>query len=162
VAPKKCSEKQKIQDESGVSQTPRSIEMKLEQTLKFKKLFEEQKATLLNSHKYAAEKFTLSSDETADDIDLTSAEQEQDMRMRLHSRETLLMKKIDTALERIQAGTFGDCKSCEEPIELSRLEVRPTAELCIHCKEAEEMRETRSVDGRKSKSSDRRPDLRIA
>jgi DnaK suppressor protein len=136
--------------------------MKLEQTLKFKKLFEEQKAALLNSHKKAAEQFTLSSDEMSDEVDLTNAEQDQDMRMRLHSRETLLMKKIDTALERIQAGNFGECKHCEEPIELSRLEVRPTAELCINCKEAEEMRETRSVEGRKSKSSDRGPNLRIA
>jgi DnaK suppressor protein len=137
--------------------------MKQEHSIKFKKLFEEQKATLLNSHKYAAaNEFTLTSDEMSDEVDLTSAEQEQDMRMRLRSRETLFMKKIDQALEKIQAGTFGECECCEEHIELSRLEVRPTADLCIHCKEEQEMRETRSADGRKSKSNDARSHLRIA
>jgi DnaK suppressor protein len=131
-------------------------------TTKFKKLFEEQKAALLTSHKYAFKDFTLSNDEMADEVDLTSAEQEQDMRMRLRSRETLFMKKIDQALEKIQAGTFGECECCEEQIELSRLEVRPTADLCINCKEEQEMRELRSADGRKSKSNDNRSHLRIA
>jgi DnaK suppressor protein len=136
--------------------------MKQEQAMKFKKLFEEQKAALLNSHKYAVTEFTLQSEEMSDEVDLTSAEQEQDMRMRLRSRETLFMKKIDQALEKIQAGTFGECECCEEHIELSRLEVRPTADLCINCKEEQEMREIRSADGRKSKSIDVRSHLRIA
>jgi len=136
--------------------------MKQEHTSKFKKLFDEQKAALLNSHKYAATEFTLQSDEMSDEVDLTSAEQEQGMRMRLRSRETLFMKKIDQALEKIQAGSFGECACCEEDIELSRLEVRPTADLCINCKEEEEMREIRSADGRKSKSIDARSHLRIA
>lgn len=128
--------------------------MKSAQISKFKKLFEDQKAALLSSHKLAsASEFTLKSEELADELDLTSAEQEQDMRMRLRSREALLIKKIDTALEKIQAGAFGECECCEEPIELSRLEVRPTASLCINCKEKEEMRESRSADGRKSKSN---------
>ena len=135
--------------------------MKLEQTLKFKKLFESQKAVLLNSHKVASEDFALRSDDMADEIDLTSAEQEQDMKMRLRSREVLFLKKIDQALDKIQAGTFGRCECCEEPIEFSRLEVRPTADLCINCKEEEEMREIRSADGRKSKSIDS-DHLRIA
>jgi DnaK suppressor protein len=120
--------------------------MKLEQTLKFKKLFEAQKAALLNSHKVATAEFSLKSDEMSDEIDLTSAEQEQDMRMRLRSREVLFLKKIDEALGKIQAGNFGECESCEEQIELSRLEVRPTATLCIHCKEAEEVRESKNID----------------
>ena len=135
--------------------------MKLEQTLKFKKLFEAQKAALLNSHKVATAEFSLKSDEMSDEIDLTSAEQEQDMRMRLRSREVMFLKKIDQALDKIQAGTFGECACCEEPIEISRLEVRPTADLCINCKEEEEMREIRSADGRKSKSIDSNH-LRIA
>jgi DnaK suppressor protein len=135
--------------------------MKLEQSVKFKKLFEEQKAALLYTHKLAPAEFTLSNDEMSDEFDLTSAEQEQDMRMRLRSREALFLKKIDEALNKIQDGSFGECECCEEPIELSRLEVRPTANLCLSCKEEQEMRETRSADGRKSKSIDSR-DLRIA
>jgi DnaK suppressor protein len=45
---------------------------------------------------------------------------------------------IDEALERIQAGTFGVCDSCEKPIVKSRLEAIPYASLCIPCKQLEE------------------------
>ena len=136
--------------------------MKPEQVAKFKKLFEEQKAGLIYSYKVINDEFTLKSDEMSDEVDLTSAELEQGMRMRLRNREALFLKKIDEALEKIQAGTFGSCECCEEEIELSRLEVRPTATLCINCKEEEEMRETRSADGRVSKSMGLQARLKIA
>jgi DnaK suppressor protein len=45
---------------------------------------------------------------------------------------------IDEALERITAGTFGVCDSCEKPIVKTRLEAIPYASLCIPCKQAEE------------------------
>ena len=136
--------------------------MKTEQLTKFKQLFEEQKQGLLYSYKWVNEDFKVSADEMSDEMDLTSAELEQSMRMRLRSREAFFIKKIDEALNKIQAGTFGVCERCEEDIELSRLEVRPTANLCIHCKEAEEIMETRSADGRKSKSAGSKSNLRIA
>jgi len=136
--------------------------MKPEQILKFKKLFEDQKTGLLYSYKLMNEEFNLKSDDLSDEVDLASAELEQSMRMRLRSREALYMKKINEALEKIQAGTFGICECCEEEIEFSRLEVRPTANLCLSCKEIEEMREAQSADGRKSKSIGARGNLRIA
>jgi DnaK suppressor protein len=136
--------------------------MKIEQAMKFKKLFENQKAALLYSHTLLNEDFNLKTEELADEVDLSSAEAEQGMKLRLRNREALLLKKIDAALEKIQAGTFGVCECCEENIELSRLEVRPTASLCLTCKEQEEMRETRSADGRRSKSSGLKNHLRIA
>ncbi len=130
--------------------------------MKFKKLFEEQKSGLLYSYKFINEDFTLNKEDLSDESDLTSATLEQGMRMQLRSREALFLKKIDEALIKIQSGTFGTCECCEEDIELSRLEVRPTANLCIACKESEEIRETRSADGRKSKSMGSRSNLRIA
>ena len=136
--------------------------MKQDQVMKFKKLFEDQKAALLYSYKFINEEFTIRSEEFSDELDLTSAEMEQDMKMRLRSREALFLKKINDALEKIQAGTFGVCECCDQTIEMNRLEVRPTANLCLSCKEEEEVRETRSADGRKSKSSGMRVPLRIA
>lgn len=126
--------------------------MKQVTIMKFKKLFEDQKANLLYSSKMINEELTLSGEDLSDESDLSSATLEQGMRVQLRNREAMFMKKIDEALSKIQSGTFGTCESCEEDIELSRLEVRPTANLCICCKEAEEMRELRSADGRKSKS----------
>ena len=130
--------------------------------MKFKKLFEEQKSALLYSFKFINEDFTVNHEDLSDESDLSSATLEQGMRMQLRNREALFLKKIDEALNKIQSGTFGSCESCEEDIEVSRLEVRPTANLCIACKEAEEMRETRSADGRKSKSMGLKGNLRIA
>jgi len=136
--------------------------MKQVTMMKFKKLFEDQKASLLYSTKLMNEDFTLKSEDLSDESDLSSATLEQAMRVQLRSREALFLKKIDESLLKIQAGTFGTCECCEEEIEVSRLEVRPTANLCISCKESEEMRETRSADGRKSKSMGIKSSLRIA
>jgi DnaK suppressor protein len=137
--------------------------MKQEHMMKFKKLFADQRAGLLYSYKiFNNDEFTLKSEEMADEADLASAELEQGMRVRLRSREALFLKKIEESLEKIQAGTFGVCECCEEDIEMSRLEVRPTANLCLSCKEQEEARETRSIDGRKSKSNGLQARLQIA
>lgn len=40
---------------------------------------------------------------------------------------------IDAALARIEAGTFGICISCEEPISEERLDIVPTAVKCKNC-----------------------------
>ena len=117
--------------------------MKTEQMASFKKLFESQKQNLMYSGKLVNEKFNLKPEELSDEVDLASAELEQNMLMKLRGREAVFLKKIDQALDKIHAGTFGVCECCEEDIELSRLEVRPTADLCINCKEAEEDKESR-------------------
>lgn len=42
---------------------------------------------------------------------------------------------VDRALGRIDAGTYGSCERCGEPIDPARLEARPWAMLCIECKQ---------------------------
>ena len=48
----------------------------------------------------------------------------------LHER----IKSIDSALVRLEAGSYGVCLDCKIPIPLERLEVKPEAEYCIVCK----------------------------
>ena len=74
-------------------------------------------------------------------MDLASSELNQSVALRLRDRERLLLHKIEIALAKIDAGKYGICDGCEEPIELKRLEARPVAELCIRCKEAQEAEE---------------------
>ncbi len=119
---------------------------------KFRKKFEEQKKNLLFNDKVMREDFQVNQDDRYDDVDQATSDVEQSLRMRLRNRELLLVKKIDEAIERIDEGTFGECESCGEDIEVRRLEARPTATLCIQCKEDQERRELNSADGRKSKS----------
>lgn len=40
---------------------------------------------------------------------------------------------IETALERIEAGTYGACERCGGPIAIERLEAIPFARLCVTC-----------------------------
>ncbi len=83
-------------------------------------------------------------DETSNHPDPTDrASQETDMALELRGRDRdrKLTKKINEALERIDAGDFGWCENCGEEIGLKRLEARPTAELCIDCKTLDEIRE---------------------
>ena len=56
----------------------------------------------------------------------------------LEENSAQVLAEIDTALARIEAGTFGICAHCGRPISIGRLEARPWATLCIDCKREEE------------------------
>lgn len=45
-------------------------------------------------------------------------------------------REVVAALERIDAGAFGTCERCGNPIPQERLEAIPTATLCVACKQA--------------------------
>jgi DnaK suppressor protein len=47
---------------------------------------------------------------------------------------------IEAALQRLDAGTYGDCVSCGEPIGDARLKVRPAATQCRDCAEIDARR----------------------
>jgi len=44
------------------------------------------------------------------------------------------LDEVDKALERIEAGTYGQCAQCGKEIPPARLEARPESTLCIDCK----------------------------
>ena len=43
------------------------------------------------------------------------------------------LEEVEAALARLDAGTYGICEVCGEPIAAGRLEVRPTARTCVGC-----------------------------
>lgn len=88
---------------------------------------------------------TIDTNELADEVDLASAESTQSLSLRLRDRERFVLRKIDEALARIDAGTYGLCDRCEEPIGAKRLQARPITTLCIRCKEEQERRESSYV-----------------
>jgi len=126
--------------------------MRKETVKKFRKIFESQRNRILMSTKVVCEDFSVCPDDRYDEIDQATTDIEQSMRMRLRNRETLYVKKIDEALKRIEDGTFGECEDCGEDIELRRLEARPTATLCVSCKEEQERKEILTAAGREHKS----------
>jgi DnaK suppressor protein len=51
-----------------------------------------------------------------------------------------LLEQTERALGRIDAGTYGACESCGQPIGKARLMAFPRATLCVTCKQREERR----------------------
>src|SRR3989339_660026 len=49
------------------------------------------------------------------------------------------VRSIDTALEKIEDGTFGVCELCAKKITKERLKAVPYAKLCIDCQREEEI-----------------------
>lgn len=126
--------------------------MNKEKLRKFKRIFEAQRKSILFNDRILRDDFSVCEDDRYDEIDQATTDIEQSMRMRLRNREMLYIKKIDEALARIEEGTFGECEECGEDIELRRLEARPTATLCVSCKEDQERKEVLTAHGRQHKS----------
>ena len=59
--------------------------------------------------------------------------QAQAMAQASSQRRDATLKKITAALQRLDDDEFGDCRSCEEPINPKRLAFDPTVTLCIGC-----------------------------
>jgi DnaK suppressor protein len=73
--------------------------------------------------------------------DQASAVVDQNFSMRIRDRERKLLKKIDDALERMDAATYGTCERCSGDIPYKRLKARPVTTLCIECKTIQEQEE---------------------
>ncbi len=48
------------------------------------------------------------------------------------------LRAIDEAIQKLDAGTYGACESCSQPIPKTRLRALPFVSLCVRCKELEE------------------------
>ena len=101
---------------------------------------ERQRAAILNE---VGEVLTHRDDLAAfpDVSDQASAEVDQNFSMRIRDRERKLLKKIDEALERMDAATYGICERCGGDIPYKRLKARPVTTLCIECKTLQEQEE---------------------
>jgi RNA polymerase-binding transcription factor len=59
------------------------------------------------------------------------------------SRDVDELQQVKRALQRLDAGTYGDCTDCGEPIPLQRLLVQPAAQRCAACQAVAEHRPQR-------------------
>ncbi|MEX0853807.1 MAG: RNA polymerase-binding protein DksA [Bauldia sp.] len=77
----------------------------------------------------------------SDLADRASSETDRAIELRARDRQRKLIAKIDSALDRIEDGTYGYCEETGEPISLKRLDARPIATLSIEAQERHERRE---------------------
>ena len=76
-----------------------------------------------------------------DVADRASTETDRSLELRTRDRQRKLISKIDSALKRIDDGSYGYCEETGDPISLRRLDARPIATLSIEAQERHERRE---------------------
>ncbi len=77
----------------------------------------------------------------ADLADRATHEADRALELRARDRQRKLISKIDSALNRIEDGSYGYCEETGEPISLRRLDARPIATLSLEAQERHERRE---------------------
>jgi len=73
-----------------------------------------------------------------DSADRAQLEADASIVLRARDRERKLISKIESAIRRIEDGTYGYCQETGEPINLNRLEARPIASLSLDAQEKHE------------------------
>ncbi|HEX6596509.1 MAG TPA: TraR/DksA C4-type zinc finger protein [Acidimicrobiales bacterium] len=113
------------------------------------KFLEEQRALLLSERaNYAQQAETLRAeaeqlaaemepgdvqfDEESGEGGTMNVERERDLALSAQARAAV--DEIDRALAKLDAGTYGVCERCGEPIKRARLKALPYASMCIACK----------------------------
>ena len=121
--------------------------MKKAEVKKFQDILEARKKEIMSQVAGVTDDvYALKEDDLLDEVDLASSESDQNMNIRLRDRERVLLKKINKALQKIEEGEYGICESCNEEINVRRLEARPVTDLCIRCKEEQEREERAFAD----------------
>jgi DnaK suppressor protein len=78
-----------------------------------------------------------------DTYDLASEERDREISFILGDREREKLQSIESALARIDEGSYGICENCESDIAPGRLDAMPFSRLCVSC-QAEQEKEARS------------------
>ncbi len=81
------------------------------------------------------------SSQHADLADRATFEADRALELRARDRQRKLISKINSALARIEDGSYGFCEETGEPISLKRLDARPIATLSLEAQERHERRE---------------------
>ena len=73
---------------------------------------------------------------SADQMDELQLASERDLAIRNLDNESVMLRHVRAALQRIRSGDFGNCITCEQAIGPKRLAAVPWAPRCIRCQEA--------------------------
>lgn len=114
-------------------------------TIRFREKLLEERQRVLEAIEYLHEENPGSlKDETEDSTvdnhlaDLATVTLDREIDYTLEENSENVLKEIDKALEKIEAGTFGVCETCGKTIAEERLAAIPYATQCIDCKRREE------------------------
>ena len=78
------------------------------------------------------------SEATQDPADMAANAYTKELLVSMSANDRRLLELIDEALERIEAGEYGNCVHCGEPVQEKRLEAVPWARHCLRCQDLQE------------------------
>ncbi len=107
----------------------------------FRNKLERWRLELLNESNQTLQSLQEGGTQEPDIADRASIEMDRSLELRTRDRQRKLISKIESALSRIDEGTYGYCEETETPISLRRLEARPIATLSIEAQEQHERME---------------------
>lgn len=108
--------------------------MRKREVERYRTILRGQLVSLIGSGEAAVHEMVGEGEEIPDPNDRATVEEERNWSLRLRDRDRRLIGKIQDALDRLEAGTFGTCTRCGGPISSARLRARPVTDLCIECK----------------------------
>ena len=113
----------------------------------FKKKLTEWKSEIIKANNEALYNGSIDDNSvSADIVDQASSYTDKNVEMKAINRQIKLISKIESALKKIQDGTYGFCEDTGEPIGIKRLMARPIATLTIEAQEKHERDEKIFVD----------------
>jgi DnaK suppressor protein len=106
----------------------------------FKKTLEERQRVLRESvSRTELDGRTADVTDSAQDIaDRASSSYQKEFLFHQSNNDRQLLLMVDTALERIREGSYGECISCGNEINAKRLQAVPWTRYCISCQEKQE------------------------
>jgi DnaK suppressor protein len=112
----------------------------------FKQLLTKWKSALINEVDRTVVHMKDEASNFPDPNDRATQESEFGLELRTRDRERKLLKKISSALVRIEEGDYGYCDETGEEIGLKRLQARPVATLSLEAQERREKAERQFRD----------------
>ena len=83
----------------------------------------------------------LAIEDSPDEMDRIQHASDRDYAISSMERDSGRLRDVETALSRLDAGTFGICVRCEEQISPKRLAAVPWASNCIACQETADLQQ---------------------
>lgn len=85
-------------------------------------------------------------EKSADPMDEIQSASERELAIRNADRESILLRDVRAALQRLQDGSYGICVECDEAISPKRLAALPWASRCVRCQGAADRQGEESAD----------------
>ena len=90
---------------------------------------------VMEAEQYSRER---DSEATQDPADMAANAYTKELLFSMSANDRNLLELIDDALVRMEAGEYGECIHCGEPVQEKRLEAVPWARHCVRCQDLQE------------------------